>query len=210
LLFGGSWGATLALLYAEEYPENISGMILRGTFLARACDISWFLNDGVNRVFPDYWQEFISLFNENEKANLLDALHQRIFSDDIEMQLETARAWSLWAGRVVTHTLNEDYVLDDENEEKLINDVRIEIHFARNNYFIKEDQILQNISKLPNITIIHGEKDLTCLPESSLLLHQALPSSRLEIVKNAGHLASEPAMINALVKATDKMLSILG
>ena len=213
ILFGGSWGATLALLYAEQYPQNVSAMILRGIFLARQCDFEWFAHDGVNRIFPEYWQEYLSNFDESEKNDRLGSLYRRVFSDNKELQLEAARAWALWAGRVVTHNLglNEAYVLDEDDDEKLINEVKIEMHYAKNRYFINENQILTSISKVPDvpITIIHGRKDLTCLPESSWSVHQALPNSELIIVSNAGHLASEPAMVDALVTATDQMADII-
>ena len=216
MLYGGSWGATLALLYAEHYPQRVSAMILRGIFLARQCDFEWFANNdvnnvnGVNRIFPDYWQEYLLLFEDNEKDDLSGSLYQRVFSENKETQLEAAKAWSLWAGRVVTHSLslNEAYVLDEDDDEKLINEVKVEMHYAKNKYFIDENQILERISQVPNvpITIIHGRKDLTCLPESSWSVHQALPNSELIIVADAGHLASEPSMVDALVSATDQMV----
>ena len=225
VLFGGSWGATLALLYAEEYPQHVAAMVLRGTFLARQSDFTWFASDdinGVNRIFPDYWQEFLSIFNDSEREDCLEALHQRVFSDKKEIQLEAAKAWSLWAGRVVTHSLNldEPYVLEDEDDEKLIDDVQIEINYAKNKYFVKENQILDNIAAVPDvpITIVHGRKDLTCLPEASWSVQQALmkykihsnmTKSTLVMVAGGGHLAGEPAMVDALVSATDQMASVL-
>lgn len=207
-LFGGSWGATLALLYAEQYPQHVEGIILRGTFLARQCDFDWFAKSGVNKIFPEYWHEFVTLFGEAEKKDLLGALYQRIFSDNQEIQQEAAKAWALWAGRVVTHSFVEDYVLDAEDINKLINETKIEMHYAKNKYFIKENQIIDNISQIPDvpICIIHGRKDLTCLPESSWFVHQALGVSDLVIVSAAGHLAGEPAMIDALITATDQMI----
>ena len=209
ILFGGSWGATLALLYAEHYPQHVSGIILRGTFLARQCDFEWFAHDGVSRIFPDYWHEYLSNFAEDEMNERLKVLHSRVFSDNKEIQLEAAKAWALWAGRVVTHSLDlkEEYALEEDDDEKLINEVKIEMHYAKNRYFIDENQILKNISNIPDvpITIIHGRKDLTCLPESSWTVHQSLPGSEYVVVTDAGHLASEPAMIDALITATDQM-----
>ncbi len=208
VLFGGSWGATLALLYAEQYPEHVSGIILRGSFLARQCDFDWFAKSGVNKIFPDYWHEFTSIVKESGEEELLTTLHQRVFSNDKKSQLKATKAWALWAGRIVTHSFIEEYVLDTKNEDKLINETKIEMHYAINKYFIAENQIVDNISKIPDvpITIIHGRKDLTCLPESSWLIHRALPKSKLVIVSNAGHLAGESAMIDALVSATDQMV----
>lgn len=205
ILFGGSWGATLALLYAEQYPEYISGIILRGAFLARQCDFDWFAKSGVNKIFPDYWEELITTVNNGEQ--LLISLHERVFSDNKQAQLAAAKAWSLWAGRIVTHSFVDKYVLDISDEDKLIKETKIEMHYAINKYFIDENQIIDNVSKIPDvpITIIHGRKDLTCLPESSWLIHRALPKSKLVIVANAGHLAGESAMIDALVSATDQM-----
>jgi len=212
VLFGGSWGATLALLYAEHYPQHILGIILRGTFLARKQDLSWFINHGVNRIYPDYWSEYLSIFNEDEKNNLLDSMYNHIFSDNRTIQLIAAKAWSLWTGRIVTHSFDEEYALDDdEDEDKLINDVKIEIHYAKNKYFIKENQIIENIKKIPNIPImiVHGRSDITCLPESSCCLHEILSNSKLILVPNAGHLAGEPKITNALVNATDEIPELL-
>jgi proline iminopeptidase len=211
LLFGGSWGATLALLYAEQYTQYVSGIILRGTFLARQCDFDWFAKSGVNKIYPDYWEDFISFFNEQDKYNLVQALYDKVLSNDKLEQLAASKTWALWAGRIVTHSLEGEYVLEVEDEDKLINEVKIEMHYAINKYFIKENQILNNIDKVSDmpITIIHGRKDLTCLPEASWSLHAALPESKLVIVPESGHLASEPEMINALITATDEMADLL-
>jgi proline iminopeptidase len=211
VLFGGSWGATLSLLYAEAFPQYVSGIILRGAFLARQCDFDWFAKSGVNKIFPDYWDEFMSYFQAEEKKYPITTLHKRIFSEDKQTQIEAAKTWALWAGRVVTHSLTNDYVLDVEDEDKLISEVKIEMHYAKHKYFINENEILENIAKVPDVpvTIIHGRKDLTCLPESSWSIHKALPQSKLVHVAEAGHLASEPAMINALIEATDEMAELL-
>ncbi len=211
LLFGGSWGATLALLYAEQYSKYVSGIILRGTFLARQCDFDWFAKSGVNKIFPDYWEDFMSYFKTEEKNQPITTLHERIFSDNKQLQIEAAKTWALWAGRIVTHSLINEYILEVEDEDKLISEVKIEMHYAKNKYFINENQILNDISKMPSVpvTIIHGRKDLTCLPESSWSVHKALPDSKLVIVPEAGHLTSEPSMINALITATDEMANLL-
>ncbi len=211
LLFGGSWGATLALLYAEHYPQHVLGIILRGTFLARQCDFDWFAKSGVNKIFPDYWEEFMSYFDAEEKKHPIKTLHEKIFSDDTQVQLKAAKMWALWAGRVVTSNITNDYVLEIEDENKLISEAKIEMHYAKNKYFISENQILENISKVASvpITIIHGRKDLTCLPESSWSVHRALPDSKLVMVSEAGHLASELSMVNALISATDEMAEFL-
>lgn len=214
VLFGGSWGATLALLYAQQYPQHVSGMILRGTFLARQYDIDWFFGEhGVRRIFPDYWQEFCSVLYGYGDSDFANTLFKVIFGDDDDARLQVAKAWALWSGRVVTHSLNmpQPYELDLSDLDSVLNSVRIEMHYAHHHYFMNENQILDDIAKLPNVptTIIHGRKDLTCLPESSWALHCALADSKLVMVEDAGHLSSEPTMVDALINATDQMLEAL-
>lgn len=214
VLFGGSWGATLALLYAEQYPQHVCGMILRGTFLARQRDIDWFLDvRGVRQIFPDYWQEFVSVLSDVERHDLVASFYDKVVvAEDEAGRLLAAKAWALWAGRVVTHSLamTQPYAVGDEHGN-LLNEVRIEVHYAKHHYFIEDDQIINNISQLPNVplTIIHGRQDLTCLPESAWRLHQLIAGSQLVMVDNAGHLAAEPAMVDALISATDGMLRAL-
>ena len=212
VIFGGSWGATLALLYAESCPGRVLGLILRGTFLARRCDLDWFVRQGVNRIFPDYWQELIGDFPPEQRDDLISALHERVFSENKKAIQGAARAWVMWTGRVVTSSLGGEYALDDDEIDKLINDVRIEAHYARNHYFISENQILDNIARVPDVpvTLIHGRHDLTCLPESSWLLHRALPAAELVFLPQTGHLAGEPAMADALLRASDAMVKRLG
>jgi proline iminopeptidase len=210
LVFGGSWGATLGLLYAEAHPEHISGMILRGAFLARQSDLDWFAKEGVNRIFPDHWEEFIKNVPVKERNDLIAAYHQRLTDNDNAVKEKFARLWSDWATRVVTWNLT-DQKNETEDIRTIVNQVSIETHYAYNRYFIKENQIQDNVSKIPDVPVIivHGRKDLTCTLESSWSLHKALPQSELVIVQDAGHLAGEPAMIDALIAATDKMADLL-
>ena len=209
VLFGGSWGATLALLYAEAFPERVLAMIIRGTFLARKQDLDWFVGGGVQRIFPDHWEHFTSQFPGLERDELLKAVPRLISSGSPSEKLAAARAWAEWAGQVTTYTLgNRDDLVVEQDEAKLLHDVSIEMHYASNQYFIAENQILDHIASVPGVpvTIVHGRNDLTCLLEASWSLHKALPGSKLLIVPNAGHLAGEPAMVDALITATDEML----
>ncbi len=206
LIFGGSWGAALGLLYAQAQPDRILALVLRGTFLAREADLSWFAQSGVNRVFPDDWEIFIKDIPADERNDLVSAYYKRVHEGDDDTQRHFARAWSDWAGKVVTWTLDE--VKQEEEDIELIRDqVRIETHYASHRYFIDENQILANIDQLPDVPvrIIHGRRDLTCALESSWFLHKALPNSELVIVREGGHLAGEPPMIDALIRATDQM-----
>lgn len=207
VIFGGSWGATLGLLYAQAFPEKVCGMILRGSFLARKRDLDWFIYDGASRIFPDYWQNFIEIIPQEEREDLVNAYHKRVHGKNEKEKKEAAIAWSTWAGRIVTYLISginpDNYKL--ENIERTVSEVLIETHYAKHRYFIAENQILDDIAKLPEVPIhiIHGRRDLTCTLESSWVLDQAIPGSKLVIVKEGGHLAGETAMVDALVSATD-------
>ena len=210
LVFGGSWGATLGLLYAEAHPHHVSGMRLRGAFLARQSDLDWFAKRGASRIFPDYWEEFIKNIPPEERQDIISAYHQRLINKDDVIKEKFARLWSDWATRIVTWNLTEQKN-ETEDIRTTVNQVSIETHYAFNRYFIRENQILDEVSKIPDVpvVIIHGRKDLTCTLESSWSLHKLLAQSELVIVPDAGHLAGEPAMVDALISATDRMTSLL-
>ncbi len=205
LIFGGSWGSTLCLLYAEAFPQRVTGMILRGVFLARQCDQDWFFQNGVNRLFPEAWDKFRNFITLAEQHNLVRAYYEIVHHEQAEFSRAAASHWASWTGTVVGWMLDSsDYPID---MDRVLNEVRIETHYARHNYFIEENQILDRITQVPNVptTIIHGRRDLTCTLDASWALHQSLPGSELVIVRDGGHLASEPVMINALIQATNTM-----
>ena len=209
LVFGGSWGVTLGLVYAQSHPARVLALILRGTFLARQKDLSWFAEQGASRIFPDFWQEFTQVIPAAERHDLISAYHTRVHGDNRKEREEAAVAWSKWAGRIVTYLLPgvdpHGYAPGDVG--KTVHEVLIETHYAKHRYFIAENQILNNVDKLPPvpIRIIHGRRDLTCTLDASWSLHRAIPDSELVIVKEGGHLAGEPVMVDALVTATDEM-----
>ena len=206
LVFGGSWGATLGLLYAQSYPSRVLALILRGTFLARQKDLDWFGKQGASMIFPDHWQEFTDIIPTPERDDLISAYHLRVHGADRKIRETAALAWSKWAGRIVTYLLpGAEYTPGDV--DKTVHEVLIETHYAKHRYFIDENQILDNAAQLPSvpIRIIHGRRDLTCTLDASWSLHRALPGSELVIVKEGGHLAGESVMVNALVTATDEM-----
>lgn len=213
VLFGGSWGATLALLYAQACPGRVLAQVLRGTFLARQRDLDWFFARGVNAIFPDYWEETLAALGAGENPDIIDAAYERMHGGDPDTARRTAKAWSAWTGRIVTYLLPEGAAGEPavQEEGRLLNEVRIETHYARHRYFLQDDQILRAADRLPAVPtcIVHGRRDLTCTLESSWALHRALPGSRLTILREAGHLASEPQMIDALVAATDRLAEML-
>lgn len=207
LLFGGSWGAALALLYAQQYPEKVSGMILRGVFLARAKDLSWFLTEGAARIYPEQWQKLHDSIPEALRADLLQGLCTGLWEADELTQRRVAKEWTAWGAQV---SLGRDYQPDrmaEHASEKVLKQVMMELHYAKHRYFISENQILDNCHLLTDIPtmIIHGRYDLVCPIEAAHLLHKALPEAEYRVLPNAGHIAKGEEMIDALVNATDKM-----
>ncbi|MGH8475129.1 MAG: prolyl aminopeptidase [Methylococcales bacterium] len=207
LIFGGSWGATLGLLYAESHPDRVCGLILRGTFLARQADLEWYLIKGLNRIYPEQWQRLIHCVPENERKDLIAAFHRRLEGKDELAKRRVAREWDNW-GRLVSLGTNDVPSESEVSASDLIAQVKVEIHYAANRYFIWENQILSECSRIPNVPVIllHGRYDLVCPVESSFSMHRALPASVLEVLPNSGHIAQGEEMIDALVRATHAML----
>jgi len=209
VVFAGSWGAALGLAYAERHPERVLGMVLRGTFLARPSDLSWFLADGAARMLPRAWFELNEALGR--PASLVDEMHRRVFGVDQAAALAAARAWGRWSGEIVTFSLEQGDSDPEPPAEVLLAKTRLEIHYARHRYFLQPDELLANASALPRVpvTIIHGQRDLTCTPEAGWALHRAVQGSSLEILRTAGHLSGEPLMTDALLRAADAMLGEL-
>ena len=210
LLFGGSWGSTLALLYAQHYPQHVMAMILRGSFLARQADMDWFLNadNGVSRIYPQRWQALIDCLPVSE-GNILQRLCEAVFGQATDLTENAVREWQNWGGQVA---LGNAYLHQEMPvSERDVLQVKMELHYARHHYFIAENQILANCERLHHIptVIIHGQQDLTCPLEASWQLHRALPDSELIILPNAGHIAKGEEMIHALVDASDRMATKL-
>jgi proline iminopeptidase len=207
LLFGGSWGSTLSLAYAETHPERVLGMVLRGIFLCRPREIHWFYQEGANRIFPDYWEEFVAPIPEAERHDLLHAHHRLLTGDDEIARMASAKAWSVWEGRCATLTPRQAVIDFFSDPHVALSLARIEAHYFVNNSFLKPNQILRDSHRLKNIPgiIVHGRYDIVCPIESAWDLHRAWPEAELRIVPEAGHSASEPGIANALVAATETM-----
>lgn len=207
IVFGGSWGATLGLLYAQAFPERVGGLILRGTFLARKSDLEWYLVQGLNRIYPEQWQRLMHCVPENERHDLIAAFHSRLLGSDELAKRRVAREWDAWSRRV---SLGADFssTEPETSASDLVAQVKVEIHYAANRYFICENQILSECARLVNIPtiLLHGRYDLVCPIESSFSLHQALPNSVFEILPKSGHIAQGDEMIDALIRATQTML----
>lgn len=207
LLFGGSWGSTLALLYAERFPQRVLGLILRGIFLGRRQDIQWFYQSGASRIFPDYWEEFQSTIPESEQADMVGAYYRRLTGDDEIARMSTAKAWAAWEGRCATLYPNRSTRALFGDPHVALALARIESHFFVHKLFLQTNQILRDsyrLRELPGV-IIHGRYDMVCLLDNAVALHRVWPGSELVVVPGAGHAASEPGIQDALLKATRDM-----
>jgi len=207
VVFGGSWGSTLALAYAQTHPERVLGLILRGIFLCRQREIDWFYQEGASRIFPDIWEKYLEPIPESERDALVSAYYQRLTNDDEFTRMQAAKAWSLWEGRTAT-LISSQKVLDHfGNAHTALSLARIECHYFMHQSFLRENQLLEDMHKLKDIPgiIVQGRYDVICPMESAWQLHQAWPGSVLQIIPDAGHSAIETGIVNALIKATDDM-----
>ena len=206
LVFGGSWGSTLALVYAQTHPERVSGLILRGIFLCRPRDIHWFYQDGASYMFPDYWQEFLASIPKQERSDLVSAYYRRLTGPDEIARMAAAKAWAIWEGRTATLVPRQAVLDHFSAPHTALSLARIECHYFYHNSFLQSDQILKNAKLLHNIpgVIVQGRYDTVCPLEQAWLLHQAWPQSELRIISDAGHSAAEPGITKALVQATNQ------
>lgn len=206
LVFGGSWGSTLALAYAQAHANRVTGLILRGVFLCRSRDIQWFYQDGASYIYPDLWQHYIQVIPEEERADLLTAFYKRLICDDEEIQIEAARAWSIWEGGT-SNLITKPAVLNYfSNDAIALSLARIECHYFNNDSFLRKEQLLKDAYKLENIpgVIVHGRYDVVCPIEQAFALHQAWPSAEFIIAQRSGHSATEPEIVDVLIRATQK------
>ena len=212
LVFGGSWGSTLALLYAQAHPRRVSGLIVRGIFLCRPEDIHWFYQQGASRLFPEYWEQYLAPVDESERDDMVSAYYRLLTSDDELTRLKAARAWSLWEGHTISLLPCKQTEQSFAAAKFALAMARIECHYFINNSFLEENQILNNIDKIADIPaiIVHGRYDVVCPVDQAFALHAVWPQAELQIISNAGHAATEPGIIDALVSATRDMARRLG
>ncbi len=206
LVFGGSWGSTLALAYAETHPERVSALVVRGIFLCREPEIRWFYQEGASWVFPDYWQDFLAPIPADEQHDLLSAYHTRLTGTDEVARMAAAKAWSIWEGRTATLLPNPDLQAHFSDPHLALSLARIECHYFVNHAFFEPDQLLQDAYRIAGVpgVIIQGRYDLICPMRSARELHRAWPRADLQVIPDAGHAAFEPGIRAALVAATDR------
>ena len=212
VLFGGSWGSTLALAYAETYPQHCLALILRGIFLCRARDLSWFYQEGANFLLPDLWQDYISIIPPAERDQMMRAYHQRLTSPDKAVQLQAAQAWARWEGAASTLKQNTHIIDFFTQPDVALSLARIECHYFINDVFLSPNQLLNNAHQLADIpgVIVHGRYDIVCPVEQAWLLKAAWPQAELHIISDAGHSAFELGIIDRLVRSSDAIAQQLG
>ncbi len=206
-VFGGSWGSTLALAYAEKYPTRVTELVLRGIFLLRKSEIDWFYQAGASALYADAWEDYLAPIPEAERGDLLHAYHRRLTSDDPKVRQEAARAWSVWEGRTSCLAPNEDLIARTAGDAFSLAFARIECHYFVNAGFMHpESQLLDEVAKIRHIpaVIVQGRYDVVCPMENAWALHRAWPEADLRIVGDAGHSAFEPGILSELVDATDR------
>ena len=206
-VFGGSWGSTLALAYAEAHPQRVAELVLRGIFMLRRWELEWFYQEGASRLFPDAWAHYVAAIPQVERADLISAFHRRLTSDDADVRLAAARAWAIWEGGTSYLRIPADYADTHGNPEFALAFARIENHyFVNGGFFEVEDQLLRDAHRIAGIpgVIVHGRYDVVCPVQNAFDLHAAWPKAELLVSPTAGHSAFEAENASALVEATDR------
>ena len=209
LVFGGSWGSTLALAYAQKHPQRCTELVLRGIFLLRRWELEWFYQDpdGAGALFPDLWEHYIAPLSAEERKDCMRAYYRRLTSDDRKTLLEAARSWSIWEGALSYIKMNQDAVRKYGDPEFAASFARIECHyFVNGGWLERENQLLEDVTKIRHIpaTIIQGRFDIVCPMRTAWALHKAWPEADFRIVPDAGHSAFEPGTTRELIKACDR------
>jgi len=206
MVFGGSWGSTLALAYAQTHPERVTELILRGIFLFGRSELDWLYLYGASEVYPDKWDEFLAPIPEGERGDLVAAYHRRLTGDDPAAQLEAAKAWSKWEAETVTLLPNPHVIEAHTSDAFAIAIARIENHYMINKGWLEEGQLLEGAAKLRGIpgVIVQGRHDCCTPPAAAWALKKAWPEVDLQIVPDGGHLFNEPGILDGLIRATDR------
>ena len=205
LVFGGSWGSTLALAYAQAHPERVTGLVLRGIFLGRPQEIDWFLH-GMGRFFPDVWRPFAGHLPEAERGDLLGNYYRRLTDPDPEVHLPAARAWSAYEGACSTLLPSPETVAAFSDDGMALGLARIEAHYFVNRLFLADGALIEGVERIRRIpaVIVQGRYDMVCPTTTADTLHQAWPEADYQVIPEAGHSAMEPGIRAALVAATRK------
>jgi len=205
MVFGGSWGSTLALAYAETHPERVSELVLRGIFTLRRSELLWYYQEGASWMFPDKWERFLAPIPAEERGDLMAAYRKRLTHPDPTVQLEAAKAWSLWEGETITLLPNQEYSDQFGDDHYALAFARIENHYFVNEGFMEEGQLIRDAHRLKGIpgVIVQGRYDVATPPKTAWDLHRAWPEAKFIMVPDAGHSFTEPGITHHLIEATD-------
>ena len=206
LVFGGSWGSTLALAYTQKHPERVSELIVRGIYTLTRAELDWYYQFGVSEMFPDKWERFVAPIPEAERGDMMGAYRKRLVGTDRAAQIEAAKAWSLWEGETIT-LLPEPSTSDAfAVEDYAVAFARIENHYFVHAGWLEEGQLLRDAHKLAGIpgVIVHGRYDMPCPAKYAWQLHKAWPDAEFHLIEGAGHAYSEPGILDRLIRSTDK------
>lgn len=212
VVFGGSWGSTLSLAYAQTHPDKTLGLIIRGIFLGTQKELDWmYAGKGLAKIYPDYHQEFLSHIPDNERGNIIDAYYKRLTTEDEITRMGAAKAWANWEGRCATLKVDDAFMDDFTSPHTALSIATIEAHFFLNDAFLKRNTLLKDVDKIKHLPgiIVHGRYDMLCTLDNAWALHKAWPKSQLHIIREAGHAASEPGITDALVRATRELAKTL-
>ncbi|MGV1951632.1 prolyl aminopeptidase [Agrobacterium vitis] len=206
LVFGGSWGSTLALAYAQTHPERVSELVLRGIYTLTKAELDWYYQFGVSEMYPDRWEHFIAPIPVEERHDMISAYHRRLTGEDKEVQLACARAWSQWEGATISLIPNIQQIENFGEDHYAIAFARLENHFFMNRIWMEDGQLLRDAHKLKGIpgVIVHGRYDMPCPLRYAWELSKLWPDADLHIVEAAGHAMSEPGILDQLIRATDR------
>lgn len=206
VVFGGSWGSTLGLAYAETHPERVRALILRGIYTVTRAERDWYYQFGVSEMFPDKWAGFLAPIPEDQRGDMVQAYRRILTGDDAQARLEAAKAWTIWEGETIT--LLPDPALSEAFQDGhfALAFARIENHFFAHDAWPKEGQLLRNAGRLAGIpgTIVHGRYDMPCPARYAFALHQAWPEAEFHLIEGAGHAYNEPGILDQLIRATDR------
>ncbi|HXH52484.1 MAG TPA: prolyl aminopeptidase [Sphingomicrobium sp.] len=207
MVFGGSWGSTLSLAYAQTHPDRVTELVLRGIFLFQQYELDWmYKTGGASQLYPDKWDEFVAPIPEAERGDLVEAYRKRLTGSDRGEQLAAAKAWSKWEGEIVTLLPQPEFIEEFTEDDRAIAIARIENHYMANRGWLEEGQLLRNADKIRHIpgVIVQGRHDCCTPPAAAWQLKQAWPEVELNIVPDGGHLYNEPGVLDGLVRATDR------
>jgi len=206
LAFGGSWGSTLALAYAEAHPARVTGLILRGIFLLRRAELRWYYQEGASWVFPDLWEGFLAPIPPGEQGDLMAAYRTRLTGDDPAERLRCAKAWSTWEGSTITLLSRPDIATHYAKDDFSLAFARIENHYFVHDAWLEEGQLLRDVDRIRHIpaVIVQGRYDLATPARSAWDLHRAWPEADFHLVPDAGHAFDEPGILTQLLDATDR------